>query len=115
MNYGVPALLFIGSGVWCIPMSRRLPYRPHRIFLVVLALLLIGIGGLFLIPPFNAAIIGLFWFIFKVAIAVYVLIWVRGTFPRFRYDQLMNIGWKVMIPLALGAILVNALIGVAKS
>jgi NADH-quinone oxidoreductase subunit H len=115
MNYGFPALLFIGSGVWCIPMSRRLPYPPHRPFLVVLALILIGNGGLFLVPMLNAAIISPFWFTFKVSIAVYVLIWVRGTFPRFRYDQLMNIGWKVMIPIALGAILVNALIGVAKS
>ena len=67
------------------------------------------------IDRYRAAIIDVFWFCFKVGVAVYVLIWVRGTFPRFRYDQLMNIGWKVMIPTALGAILVNALIGMAKS
>jgi NADH-quinone oxidoreductase subunit H len=33
------------------------------------------------------------------------MIWFRGTFPRFRYDQLMNIGWKYMIPIGMGAIL----------
>lgn len=115
LNYGFPALLFIGSGVWCFPMIKRLPYAPHRLFLVVLALLLVGIGGLFLIPIVNAAIIDIFWFFFKVSVAIYTLIWVRGTFPRFRYDQLMNIGWKVMIPISLGAIFVNALIGMAKS
>ncbi|MBS1874597.1 MAG: NADH-quinone oxidoreductase subunit NuoH [Acidobacteria bacterium] len=114
-NYAFPAILFIGSGVWCFPMSKRLPYAPHRLFLIVLALILIGIGGLFLIPMVNLAIIDIFWFFFKVSVAIYSLIWVRGTFPRFRYDQLMNIGWKVMIPTALGAIFVNALIGMAKS
>jgi NADH-quinone oxidoreductase subunit H len=115
MNYVVPALVFIGPGLWMIPMSRRLPYMPHRPFLIVLALILIAIGGLFLVPAFNPLIIGLFWFVFKVAIAVYTLIWIRGTFPRFRYDQLMNIGWKVMIPIALASILVNAIIGVART
>mgnify|MGYP000866626435 FL=1 len=114
-NYAFPAILFIGSGVWCFPMSKRLPYAPHRLFLIVLALILIGIGGLFLIPMVNLAIIDIFWFFFKVSVAIYSLIWVRGRVPRFRYDQLMNIGWKVMIPTALGAIFVNALIGMAKS
>jgi NADH-quinone oxidoreductase subunit H len=111
MNYGVPVLLFVGSGIMCFPLIRRLPYPPHRIFLAVLSLLLIGCGLLFLIPPANALINGFFWFIFKVAVVVYVLVWVRGTFPRFRYDQLMNIGWKIMIPVALASIAINAVLG----
>lgn len=115
LNVAFPVAMFVLSGAWCFPMSRRLRYPAHRVFLAVLGLTLIAIGALFLIPAVNAAVIDLFWFVFKVAVAVYVLIWVRGTFPRFRYDQLMNIGWKVMIPLALACILINALIGVAKS
>mgnify|MGYP000976012999 CR=1 FL=1 len=83
--------------------------------MTVVALLLILIGLVFLIPGVGNAVSGPFWFFFKVSVAIYSLIWVRGTFPRFRYDQLMNIGWKVMIPTALGAIFVNALIGMAKS
>jgi NADH-quinone oxidoreductase subunit H len=47
----------------------------------------------------------------KVSVIIYTLIWLRGTFPRFRYDQLMNIGWKYMIPIGMGAILVNAVVG----
>ncbi len=43
------------------------------------------------------------------------MIWLRGTFPRFRYDQLMNIGWKYMIPIGMGAILVNAVVGMLLS
>jgi NADH-quinone oxidoreductase subunit H len=114
MNYGIPVLLFVGSGILCVPMSRKLQYTPHRVFLLVLAAMLLAIGGAFGIPAVNAAVIGLFWFMFKVAIAIYVMIWIRGTFPRLRYDQLMNLGWKVMIPISLAAIFINALIGVAR-
>jgi hypothetical protein len=39
------------------------------------------------------------------------MIWFRGTFPRFRYDQLMNIGWKYMIPIGIGALVVYAIMG----
>ncbi len=44
-----------------------------------------------------------------------MMIWFRGTFPRFRYDQLMNIGWKWLIPIGLAMILINAVVGIAKS
>ena len=114
MNYGLPLVLFIGSGLLCFPMSRRLPYPPHRLFLIVLGLTLVGIGLIFAVPVINHAIIAPFWFLFKVSLGFYAMVWFRGTFPRFRYDQLMNVGWKVMIPIALAAIAINALIGMAK-
>ena len=47
-------------------------------------------------------------FIFKTAFFLFLFIWVRWTFPRFRYDQLMNLGWKVMLPLALFNIFITA-------
>ena len=43
----------------------------------------------------------LFWFLLKVSVVVFILIWFRATFPRLRYDQLMNTGWKILIPVAL--------------
>lgn len=51
---------------------------------------------------------GVWWFVIKVAIFLFIFMWVRGTFPRLRYDQLMNLGWKVMLPLALVNILITA-------
>jgi len=44
---------------------------------------------------------GIVWYLIKVTAVIYFFMWVRGTLPRFRYDQLMNLGWKVMLPLGL--------------
>jgi NADH-quinone oxidoreductase subunit H len=68
----------------------------------------------FIIPSVNAAVIGLFWFLLKVFCLIYLTIWFRGTFPRFRYDQLMNIGWKIAIPTGMAAVLINAIIGMLR-
>lgn len=53
------------------------------------------------IPPFNC-IPGSLWFGLKVMAMVFLFIWVRAAYPRFRYDQLMRLGWKVFLPLSLG-------------
>jgi len=111
-DYVLPLVLFAGSGVVCLlRLAPRLPYPPHAAGLRVVGVLLIGVGLLFLVPPVNSAIIGPFWFFLKVSVILYSMIWFRGTFPRFRYDQLMDIGWKRLIPLGLGALIVNALAG----
>ena len=46
------------------------------------------------------------WFFAKVMLFLFTLVWMRGTLPRFRYDQLMDLGWKFLIPLALGWLVV---------
>jgi NADH-quinone oxidoreductase subunit H len=56
----------------------------------------------------------LFWFFAKVMIFLFIFVWFRATLPRYRYDQLMDLGWKVMIPLALGWMLIVAAIRVAN-
>lgn len=52
--------------------------------------------------------IPILWFAVKVAIFVFIFMWVRATLPRFRYDQLMSFGWKVLIPLSLVNLIVTA-------
>ena len=51
--------------------------------------------------PYLAFIPGGIWFMAKVALCLFVFLWVRATFPRYRYDQLMRLGWKVFLPLSL--------------
>lgn len=51
--------------------------------------------------PWLYYIPGFIWFIFKVSIVLFCFLWVRATFPRYRYDQLMRLGWKVFLPLTL--------------
>ena len=53
---------------------------------------------------------GLIWFVVKVYALIFVIIWVRWTFPRLRFDQLMNFAWKVMIPVALLNLMITALV-----
>lgn len=64
------------------------------------------------LPPFGiealAVIPGLVWFILKVCLVLFFFIWVRGTFPRYRYDQLMRLGWKVFLPFSLLWVIIMA-------
>jgi NADH-quinone oxidoreductase subunit H len=52
-------------------------------------------------PPIVQALLPVFWFMAKVVGFLFIYIWVRGTLPRFRYDQLMAFGWKFLLPLSL--------------
>lgn len=57
------------------------------------------------LPPFNIEFLeivpGIIWFILKIAFLLFVFLWLRATLPRYRYDQLMRIGWKFFLPLTL--------------
>ena len=66
------------------------------------------------IPLIPNGLEGTLWFVLKLFIFLYVYVWLRATLPRLRYDQLMDLGWKVMIPLALGWFLLLAAIQVAR-
>ena len=61
-------------------------------------------------PPILQALMPVFWFCLKVFFFMFLYVWVRWTLPRFRYDQLMAFGWKVLLPLAVANIVVTALI-----
>ncbi len=62
------------------------------------------------LPPFDIApftwIPGPIWFALKIATCLFVFLWVRATFPRYRYDQLMRLGWKVFLPVSLAAVVI---------
>lgn len=114
LNFGFPIILFVGSGIATFPLVKRLKDPMQQKVLVLVAVLLVLMGGLFAIPFVNHAVIGLFWFLIKVSFIIYLMIWFRGTFPRFRYDQLMDIGWKVAIPVGMAAVIINAVLGMIR-
>ena len=64
------------------------------------------------LPPFDVApftlIPGPVWFLIKITIILFIFLWVRATFPRYRYDQLMRLGWKVFLPLSLAWVVLTA-------
>jgi NADH-quinone oxidoreductase subunit H len=111
VNYVLPILIFAGSGIMTFPLVKKLVDPRQKVVLAVVAVMLIVVAGVFAIPVVNQAVIGLFWFMFKVFCLIYMMIWFRGTFPRYRYDQLMNIGWKVAIPVGMASVLINAVLG----
>jgi NADH-quinone oxidoreductase subunit H len=81
-----------------------------RIQLIVVGLLAFGLGCLALLPGVMPVIQGPFWFLTKVLFFLFFYVWVRGTLPRFRYDQLMSFGWKLLLPLSLANLVVTALL-----
>ncbi len=75
---------------------------------IIVTLFLGGPSG----PRIAGYSVGILWFLIKVFVFLYTYVWLRATLPRFRYDQLMDLGWKRLIPLALGWLLVVAAIRV---
>jgi len=80
-----------------------------RLVLPVLGAVLFGLGVLFALPGVIEFVQGPFWFLLKIAIFLFIYVWVRGTLPRFRYDQLMNFGWKLLLPLSILNVVITSL------
>jgi len=61
------------------------------------------------LPPILTALVPVFWFAIKILSFIFLYIWIRGTLPRFRYDQLMAFGWKFLLPVAIANIVATSL------
>ena len=72
-----------------------------RLQMTVVTLLALGLGSICLIPTVADKIQGPFWFAMKVISFLFFYVWLRATLPRFRYDQLMALGWKLLLPASL--------------
>jgi NADH-quinone oxidoreductase subunit H len=62
----------------------------------------------------DGPLLGLGWFVLKLVVFLFVFVWIRATLPRFRYDQLMDLGWKRLIPVALGWLLLLGAIRIGQ-
>ena len=107
-----PGVSFLFLAGMCFFNTARMPKHPlFRIQTIGLAGFgaVLGLIGLVLfIPAVSMRIQDIFWFSAKVAGFMYLYIWYRGTFPRYRFDQLMQMGWKVLLPLGLGVLILTA-------
>jgi NADH-quinone oxidoreductase subunit H len=105
----IPAAAFVLAGLALIAHGVRYITVFGRIVLPVLGAVLFGLGVLFGLPATIEFVQGPFWFLLKVAIFLFIYVWVRGTLPRFRYDQLMNFGWKLLLPLSILNVVITSL------
>jgi len=126
----VPPLLMAAVGAYCVIRVPKQPTRVQQMFMLAVAGLCFVVALVLAAPlagapvlhsfvkpslyaavnPFYAGIHGGFWFLFKVSAYIYVFMWLRFTLPRYRFDQLMRLGWHFLIPLAIINLL---LVGVA--
>ena len=110
-----PALSFFALAALAfrtfLKMSKHPAFRIQKFGLLVFAGLLGFIGLVLLVPPVRVRVMDIFWFTFKVAAFMYLYIWYRGTFPRYRFDQLMKLGWKFMIPTGIAVLILTAAVG----
>jgi len=110
-----PGATFLFLAGMCFYNVARMPKHPlFKIQMMGLAAFgaLLGLIGLVLfIPQVSARVGDIFWFSAKVAGFMYLYIWYRGTFPRYRFDQLMKVGWKVLLPVGLALLILTAVMG----
>ncbi len=108
-TYYLPAVLLIVFGLWLIYDGIRYETLFGRLLLPGVGVALLALGGaLFAFPMANGYIRGPFWFLSKVFVFLFVYIWMRGTLPRFRYDQLMSFGWKLLLPVSIANLVLTA-------
>jgi NADH-quinone oxidoreductase subunit H len=110
---GVTFLLLAGFAFLGVIRMPKHPYfKAETLGLAGFAGALGLIGLILFIPPVRDRIQDIYWFIAKVAVFMYLYIWYRATFPRYRFDQLMKVGWKVLLPIAIGVLIFTAVLGV---
>ncbi|MBI2819952.1 MAG: NADH-quinone oxidoreductase subunit NuoH [Acidobacteria bacterium] len=105
-----PIVALVGLGGFCLLGAAREVRMIEKLGMAGLGGALVVAGLACLVPAVLGAIAGLFWFMLKVCLGIYTFIWIRFTFPRYRYDQLMRIGWTWLIPLAMANVIVTGIV-----
>jgi NADH-quinone oxidoreductase subunit H len=101
----VPPLAMLGVTAYCL---YRVPKQAEwdqkfimGIFAGICFLLTVPLAAALVLPGWKLPVHGGFWFVAKVMLYVYFFLWIRFTFPRYRFDQLMQLGWHYLIPLSI--------------
>jgi NADH-quinone oxidoreductase subunit H len=111
-----PALTFFGLAGLTFYSTMRMPKHPYfrlqTLGLGAFGAVFAVVGLILLLPPVFTRVQDVYWFIAKIAVFMYLFIWYRATFPRYRFDQLMKVGWKVLLPIGLVVLILTAIVGV---
>jgi NADH-quinone oxidoreductase subunit H len=127
-----PALTFLGLAAIAFTGVVRMPthafFKIQKIGLAVFGAVLAFIALLLFViaitgrssdasvaARLNSGVQYVYWFLLKVAVFMYLFIWYRATWPRYRFDQLMRVGWKVLLPISLAVLLITAIVGILVS
>jgi NADH-quinone oxidoreductase subunit H len=102
-----PVVVFALAGLIALYHGFNPAHRRDRYTLPVFGLIFLGIAAIFLQPMVQQWLLPLFWFCAKTGGILFAFIWIRGTLPRFRYDQLMGFTWKFLFPAAMLNLLVT--------
>jgi NADH-quinone oxidoreductase subunit H len=117
-TYYLPSVILIPAGLWVIWDGIRYETIFGRLVLPGIGTVLTIIGIALAVPQLqfvNVFIQGPFWLLAKIFVFLFVYVWMRGTLPRFRYDQLMSFGWKLLLPLSIVNVVITAFAILAKS
>jgi NADH-quinone oxidoreductase subunit H len=111
----VPVILLVLVAALAIYHGLQPARKWDNITLPIVGVAALVAAALFFVPVLNTILIPAFWFVSKVGFLLFVFIWVRGTLPRFRYDQLMRFAWGFLFPCALANLLITGFLVAASN
>jgi len=115
MHY-LPSVILIPFGLWVIMDGLRYETVFGRLVLPAIGTAITTAGLILIVDPrhINEFIQAPFWFLSKVLVFLFIYVWMRGTLPRFRYDQLMAFGWKLLLPVSIVNVILTSFVILAK-
>jgi len=106
----VPAAIFAIAGLVALYHGANPPHKLDRYTFSAFGVVFLLIAAVFLLPIVQSWLLPLFWFLAKTGLILFAFMWIRGTLPRFRYDQLMGFAWKFLFPVAMLNLLVTGFV-----
>jgi NADH-quinone oxidoreductase subunit H len=107
----LPSAILIPLGLWVIWDGLRYETVFGKLVLPGIGTVMLALGAaLIAFPAVNEFIQGPFWLLGKILVFLFVYVWMRGTLPRFRYDQLMSFGWKLLLPVSIANVILTAFV-----
>jgi NADH-quinone oxidoreductase subunit H len=111
----IPSITLIPFGLWVIYDGLKYETIWGKLVLPVIGFVMFAMGAaLVALPAVNDFIQPVFWFTAKVFVFLFFYVWSRGTLPRLRYDQLMNVGWKLLLPVSIANVVLTSLVIILK-